>query len=284
MRTGVLDTNSARAYCRPLPPVSDTAATAAARSTSRGVHATLMILDLLGARGPSSLSELARELALPKSTIHRICAVLVERSWAVRDQLGRFQLGIRALALTAAGNELPIVTAFRSVASDLLTRHNETVCLAVLDGDESVYLAIEETSHPVRLITRVGSRTPAFASASGRVILAGRLPSNVDASFGGRPLVTPTGRRLNGVAELRTILDGVRRRGYAENHDETAIGLYAVSVPIENAAGAILAALTVCIPTSRVSAERRKALVRDLVSAGPRLSELVGWLPSYDAV
>jgi DNA-binding IclR family transcriptional regulator len=243
-----------------------------------------MVLDLLGSRGPLSLSELARELTLPKSTIHRICAVLVERSWAARDQLGRFQLGIRALALTAAAGELPLVTAFRSVAADLLTRHNETVCLAVLDGEESVYLAIEETSHPVRLSTRVGSRTPAFASASGRVILASRLPSNIDASFGGRLLVTPTGRRLNGVAELRTILDGVRRRGYAENHDETAIGLYAVSVPIQNAAGAILAALTICIPTSRVSAVRRKAMIRDLIAAGVRLSDLVGWLPSYDAV
>jgi len=255
----------------------------AGRSASRGVNATLRILDLLAAQGPLPLSDLARELGLPKSTIHRICTVLVDRSWAVRDEHGRFQLGIRALAMTAAAGDLPIVTAFRTVAADLLTRHNETVCLAVLDGDESVYIAIEETSHPVRLITRVGSRTPAFASASGRVILAGRPQSHIDASFGGRPLVTPTGRRLNGLAELRAILDGVRRDGYAENRDETAIGLYAASVPIRNAAGAILAALTVCIPTSRLDSERRRALVEDLVASGERLSELVAWLPAYDA-
>src|SRR5690348_10749904 len=116
---------------------------AAARSTSRGVNATLWILDLLAARGPLHLSELARDLPVPKSTIHRICSVLVDRSWAVRDEQGRFQLGIRALAMTSAGTDLPIVTAFRTVAAGLLTRHNETVCLAVLDGDESVYIAIE---------------------------------------------------------------------------------------------------------------------------------------------
>lgn len=281
-----LDKSPAQAYGRvsmTTPGLETPETSAAARSTSRGVNATLWILDLLAARGPLHLSELARELPVPKSTIHRICSVLVDRSWAVRDEQGRFQLGIRAFAMTVAGSDLPIVTAFRTVAASLLTRHNETVCLAVLDGDESVYVAIEETSHPVRLVTRVGSRTPAFASASGRVILAGRSPSAIDAEFAGRPLVTPTGRRLNGVAELQAILDVVRRSGYAENNGETAIGLYAASVPVENAAGAIIAALTTCIPTSRITAERHGPLLDDLVAAGRQLSELVSWLPAYDA-
>ena len=253
------------------------------RSTSTGVNATLAILDLRAARGPLPLSELARELPVAKSTIHRICSVLVDRAWAIRDEQGRFQLGIRALALSGAASDLPIVMAFRTVAADLLTRHDETVCLAVLDGEDSVYLAVEETSHAVRLVTSVGSRTPAFASASGRVILSARSPSVIDSSFGGRPLVTPTGRRLNGVAELRTILDSVRRSGYAENHGETAVGLYTASVPVHNAAGAVIAALTMCIPTSRLSPARRETLLADLGDAGRRLSELVTWLPSYDA-
>jgi len=268
-----------------MPAVSSDAGTRAptARSTSTGVNATLAILDLLAARGPLALSELARELPVAKSTIHRICTVLVDRAWAIRDEQGRFQLGIRALALPGAASDLPVVMAFRTVAADLLTRHDETVCLAVLDGEESVYLAVEETSHPVRLVTSVGSRTPAFASASGRVILSARSPSVIDASFGGRPLVTPTGRRLNGVAELRAILDGVRRSGYAENHGETAVGLYAASVPVQNAAGAVIAALTMCVPTSRLSPARRESLLADLMEGGRRLSELVAWLPSYDA-
>jgi DNA-binding IclR family transcriptional regulator len=254
-----------------------------ARSTSRGVQAALSVLDALAARGPLHLSELVREVPVAKSTVHRICSVLVERSWLARDEHGRFQLGIRALAMAASGGDLPIVRAFRAVAAGVLTRHDETVCLAVLDGDDSVFVAIEETSHPVRLVTRVGSRTPAFASASGRVILSGRPQGDVDAAFGGRALVTPTGRRLNGVAELRSILDGVRLSGYAEIRDETAVGLYAASAPIFNAAGAILAALTVCIPTSRLSPQRRSSVVADLLASGKQLSELVAWLPAFDA-
>jgi len=95
--------------------------------------------------------------------------------------------------------------------------------------------------------------------------------------------VTPTGRRLNGVPELLEILEGVRERGYAENREETATGLYAASVPVVNERGATLAALTVLVPTTRLGEEREAAIVTDLIAAGRTLSEHVGWLPSYTA-
>ncbi|MCS7006733.1 MAG: IclR family transcriptional regulator [Thermoleophilia bacterium] len=250
-------------------------------TASSGVHATLAVLDLLAARSPLGLSEISRELGIAKSTLHRICTVLVERGWAVRDRDGRFDLGIRALRLGSASAELPIVTAFRTVAAEFLTRHDETIALAVLDGDESLFVALEETSQPVRLVTHVGSKTPAFASASGRVVLASFPPAAVAAMFGGRLLVTPTGRRLNGVAELQSILAEVRELGYAENVEETAEGLYAASVPVVNEEGVTLAALTALVPTARISPERKRLIVGDLVRLGAQLSELVGWLPAF---
>lgn len=260
-----------------------TAEQADGRRTSSGVHATLRVLDLLAARGPLQLSELARELGLAKSTLHRICSILLERGWLVRDRDGRFDLGIRALRLGSRSEELPIVVGFRSVAARFLTRHDETIALAVLDGDQSIFVAIEETSHPVRLVTHVGAATAAFASASGRVVLAAAPPETVAALFGGRPLVTPTGRRLNGVSELLEILESVRAQGYAENREETAVGLYAASVPVRNERGIVLAALTTLVPTSRLPDERRASIVADLTDAGRVLSDHIGWLSSYPA-
>ncbi|RDI74613.1 Transcriptional regulator [Gaiella occulta] len=265
------------------PVSSDPADAVGTRSASSGVQATLRVLDLLAARGPLPMSELARELDTAKSTIHRICTVLLDRGWAVRDTEGRYDLGIRALRLGSRSSDLPIVTAFRTVAAEFLARHDETLALAVLDGRESLFIALAETSHPVRLVTHVGSKTPAFASASGRVVLATAPPEDVQALFGNGPLVTPAGRRLNGLPELHAILAEVREQGYAENWEETAIGLYAASVPVVNNAGQTIAALTTCIPVSRMSPERRPAIVGDLVAAGRELSELTGWLPSFGA-
>ena len=251
--------------------------------TSTGVQSTLAVLDLLAARAPLGLSEISRELGIAKSTLHRICTILIERGWAVRDREGRFDLGIRALRLGSGSSELPIVTAFRTVAAQFLTRHDETIALAVLDGVESLFIALEETSQPVRLVTHVGSKTPAFASASGRVVLASHSPATISAMFGGRLLVTPTGRRLNGVAELQEILEEVRARGYAENLEDTADGLYAASVPVVNDEGVTLAALTTCIPVSRINSERRAIILDDLRALDRNLSELVRWLPSFSS-
>ena len=253
------------------------------RVPSTGVNATLQILDLMASRGTVSLADLTRELGLAKSTAHRICGVLVERAWAVRDPDGRYGLGIRALRLGSHSTELPIVTAFRTVAAAFLDELDETIALAVVDGDESLYIAMEETSQPVRYVTHIGSKSPAFASASGRVVLASQPHETVAALFSGRPLITPTGHRLGGMPELRSILEQVRRQGFAENWDETAAGLYAASVPISNRAGTSIAALTTLVPRSRVTPERRETIVACLREQGHRLSELVDWLPAYSA-
>jgi IclR family transcriptional regulator, KDG regulon repressor len=250
---------------------------------SPGVHAALSVVELVVSQGGLGLGDLARELELPKSTLHRICAILVARGWAVRDEQGRYEPGVRAIGLGSRAADLPIIIGFRNAVSGLMTRHDETTCLAVLDGLESVFIAIEETSQPVRLQTWVGRRAPAFASASGRVILAARPPEAVVAEYGGRPLVRPTGRRLRSVAELQEILDQVRSDGYAENHEETAAGLYTASVPIVNESGTVLAAMTMCVPTSRMDADRRDRIVEDLLAAGSALSRDVAWLPAFNA-
>ena len=61
------------------------------------------------------------------------------------------------------------------------------------------------------------------------------------------------------------------------------MGLYAAAVPVENAEGTVLGALTVCVPTSRIVPGRREAVLEDLASAGRRLSDDVSWLPSFSS-
>lgn len=250
---------------------------------SPGVHAALSVIERIVASGPMAQIDLVRELDLPKSTLHRICTILVDRGWAVRDEHGRYAPGIRAIGIGSRSSDLPIITGFRHAVAPLMERHDETVCLAVLDGASSLFIAIEETSQPVRLLTWVGRRDPAFASASGRAMLAALPRDAVAAEFGDRPLVRPTGRPLRSLAELQRILAVVRRDGYAESDEETAVGLYCASVPIVNDTGATIAALTMCVPTSRMTGERRLRLIEDLRAAAADLSREVAWMSTFDA-
>src|ERR1700733_2872919 len=194
---------------------------------SPGISAVLDVLEVLDREGPTTLAELARHTGIAKSTLHRVCSIMFERGWAARDALtGHIQLGPKVAWLGHTAPASPLTASFHAVAARLVARHNETTCLTVLDGRDSVFIAKEETSHPVRLMTAVGSRLPAFAAASGRAMLADRPDAEVVSLYAGCELETTTGRRLEGVGELLAILRETRRRGYAENIDETALGLH----------------------------------------------------------
>jgi DNA-binding IclR family transcriptional regulator len=236
-------------------------------AASPGISAVLDVLEVLDRHGPATLAQLARETGTAKSTLHRVCSMMSERGWIARDTLsGYLELGPRVASLARATPVSPLTAAFHGVARRLLARHNETTCLTVLDGRDSVFIAKEETTHAVRLVTPVGSRLPAFAAASGRVMLADRPQEEICALYDGCDLETPTGRRLDGLAELLRILGEARRRGYAENVDETALGLHCLAVPV-GPPGRVVAAITLCIPTGRMSAARRREMIPDLLRA-----------------
>jgi IclR family transcriptional regulator, KDG regulon repressor len=242
------------------------------RSGPAGITAVLDVLDTLDRVGPVSLAGLARETGIAKSTLHRVCATMAERGWIARDGAGgRIELGPRAAWLSRSTPASALTASFQSAAQRLMARHNETTCLTVLDGPDSVFIAKEETSHPVRLVTAVGSRLPAFASASGRAMLADLPEADVERLYGGRELVTPTGRRIAGMAELREILERTRRSGYGENIDETALGLHCIAAPV-GPPGRVAAAITFCVPSGRMSAERRRDMLEDLLRAARELS------------
>ncbi len=238
-----------------------------ARPGSPGISAVLDVLDVLDRDGPATLAQLARETGIAKSTLHRVCSMMFERGWVARDpRSGYIELGPRVAWLAHSAPVSPLTAGFNGVARRLVARHNETTCLTVLDGRESVFIAKEETTHPVRLVTAVGNRLPAFAAASGRVMLADRPEDEVAALYDGCELETPTGRRLAGLDELFGILRQARRQGYAENIDETALGLHCIAVPV-GPPGRVAASITLCVPTGRMSATRKREMLPDLLRA-----------------
>jgi IclR family transcriptional regulator, pca regulon regulatory protein len=242
-------------------------ASARRREPSSGVVAVLSVLEALDRRPPTTLAELSRRTGIAKSTLHRVCGVMAGAGWVSRERAsGAYSLGSRAVALGLAQPESPLVAAFQRRAARLLAAHNETTCLMVLEHDQTVFVAKAETTHPVRLVTELGSRLPAFASASGRVLLADRAATEVEALYRGRALVTPTGRELGGLPALQEILRRARREGFAENVDETALGLHCIAAPV-GGRGGVVAAMTLCVPSGRMTPERRRRMLPDLLSA-----------------
>lgn len=247
----------------------------------RPVKSAYRALDVLEAMsaGPATLSELSRMLDIPKSSLHGLLRTLTDRGWvATTDGGTRFRLGLRALQVgTRFVDEDEVVAQVAPSLDRLAATTGETVQQARLDGDEVVYLAKRDSAHPVRLISSIGSRLPAHATALGKALLAARDDGTVRGLVT-LPLVSLTARTITEWEPLAAELLATRARGYAVDDGEAADGLrcFAVVVPpdrrrrLEPPTDAI----SVSVPVFRLDDRREKELVTALLEEQARLGGL----------
>lgn len=244
------------------------------------VDRAISIMDALAqSRRPMALAELARTLALPKSSAHGLLATLVGRDLARRDAEGNFQLGPRALQWASAYSLQSDVTgAFLAETGEAGALSDETVMLAVLDGKDVLYLACRQGSRPLAVNFRVGGRLPATCTATGKALLA-TLPALRLQPFLDTPFARLTRHSIVDAANLQKRLNEVRRQGYAVDDEETAEGMLCLGVPVFCAGQPeAVAAVAVSLIKAGHSGAHRKRILAAILALGRRLSERLGAL------
>lgn len=232
----------------------------------RAVARSFQLLEALArVRGGARLSDLALETGLQKSTAHRILATLCALGYAEQDNSARYRATLKAWELGAgvvAG--LPIQRAAAGFLQGLHRATGETVSLAVLSGDDVIYLEKLTAPRPVRFLTRVGSRVPAVLTAGGKAMLALRPDAEAIVAR------TATRRTLD-VPAVMAELDEVRRRGYALSGYSPGVTSLGAAVTVGGAHPQ--AALSVSAPTDRLTGRKREAVVEALLEARARMAE-----------
>ncbi|WPB59233.1 IclR family transcriptional regulator [Xylophilus sp. GOD-11R] len=210
---------------------------------------SLAVLDLLSRQtGPISLARLTSELELPKSSIRAICNTLASCGYVRRHADGSYRLSPKIVSLAEtflAGTD--VTREFNSIWSDSKSDPEETVLLSVLSGHEAVYLAVRNSVRPLGLAFRVGLKFPAWVSASGKAMLA-YLPEQEARRIAGDGLKSPKG--LGSPKALERFIEELaltRQRGYSIDDQGIREGVYALGAPVFDAAGAVVAAVSVCV-------------------------------------
>src|SRR3954469_24658420 len=249
----------------------------AGESLAPAVTRAAAILDVLAEDAAVALgpSELARRLALPKSSIANICGALADAGLVRRIGTG-FALGRRLAELGGAYlADVDQVQEFYEASRRLPAGSEETVQFAVLDGLEVTYLARHDGRQPVRLTSGIGRRLPAYSTATGKAALASLPDDELDRRLQGLdhlPRATP--RSHANVEALRGDLAAIRQRGYAMDDEETMEGVvcYGVMIPAR-AAGEGPRAASVTLLKVRATPERVPALLADLRALSAGLSD-----------
>lgn len=183
---------------------------------------------------PISVSELARQLGLPKSSTANLCLALEAERLVSREE-GGYLLGRRLVELGGAYlSTVDQVKEFYAACRRQPNISQQTARVAVLDGLDVLYLARYDGTQPIRLTANIGDRFPAHCTATGKALLAGLDPVVLAERLRGRPrLVALTERSITDPAELRVELERTVARGYAIDDEETTPGVtcLAISVP-----------------------------------------------------
>lgn len=220
----------------------------------------------------ATLSEIATEVGLPRSTAHRILAALGAEDLVTISQHGRLKLGPGLIRLAAA-EHLDVRTEVRPHLEALSTQLGETVDLAVLKGDSVLFL--DQVSAPQRLlaVSSTGSVFPAHCTANGKALLAELPLSTVQQLLPSRlPARTPNTIRSR--AKLEQELRDVRRNGFAVDREEHTVGICAVGISIRDAFGTEMA-ITVPLPTQRFKG-RENEIPEALLGARATIEQALG--------
>jgi IclR family pca regulon transcriptional regulator len=190
-----------------------------------------------------TLSDIARSAGLPAATARRCLLTLEELGYLTRN--GRnFLLRPRVLELGAAYLESMNIEQLTKTHLEELARGTaDSAALCVLDGIEIVYVARTSVRTLMRLEAHVGSRFPAHATSTGRVLLAGVSPDRLRWYFDGARFEALTERTVTDPKKLRALIDDCRRNGYSTVADELAHGVIALAVPVFDQQGRVVAAL-----------------------------------------
>lgn len=237
-----------------------------------------LIEALARSERPRGITDLANELGLTKSNVHRLLATLQfhgyvrqlaeDRSYELTTRI--WELGSRVV------DRMDLVRVARPSLERLAAITGETVHLSMLDDTDVVYLDKIESEHHIRAHTRVGARAPAFTMATGKAMLA-HVPRSYLERF--RPLMkryTPTTR--TSIEELAADVELARQQGYAcVLHGEWREGIAACASAILGPGGELVGAVGVSGPDSRIKRRHLKKMAEHVMEAARAISAELGY-------
>lgn len=244
---------------------------ASATSGIQSIERAFSVL-LAVATESAGITDIARRVHLPVSTVARLLATLEHLDAVVRQDDGvSYRIG-SMISNLAAGNDTTLVGRARPFLAELVERLGETSGLAVLEGDEVLYLDHVGTDHAIQIQDWTGKRLPLHVVSSGLVLLAFSPPAQ-RATIAARGLEPFTKHTTVDAQRLEQRLDEIRRVGYVWTAEEFQIGITSVAAPVRNRAGDVVAAIHCHGPSYRFPADRDQAEIANAVTdAARRLS------------
>ncbi|MBE0501698.1 MAG: IclR family transcriptional regulator [Desulfuromonadales bacterium] len=226
------------------------------------------------------VTELSKRLKLHKNNVFRLLATLESRGYIEQNKATEnYRLGLKSLELGQTFiKQMGLLRQAKPILDQIAAACNETSYVAIFKDGHSVYLDVVETDLTVRVVSRVGSRLPAYATASGKVHLAHMSSEELLEMFPDEKLPTYTPTSITTREELFRELAKIAEQGYALDNEELDAGVRCIAAPIRDYTRRIVGAISISGPAMRMSQERMENELTPLaIKAADDLSTRLGY-------
>ncbi|MEU7480662.1 IclR family transcriptional regulator [Lentzea sp. NPDC042327] len=239
-------------------------------------------LTLVGqlATGPKTLDELSGVIGVHKSTTLRLLRTLETHRFVQRDGVHHYRLGTALFDLAhRALEERDVRRAAEPALRELNSKLGYTLHLASYEDGEVIYIDKYESSHPMRMYSRIGRRAPLHCTAVAKILLSGLPPAALQKVLATMEFPRLTANTITGRAGYLAELDRVRANGYAVDNAEHEDFIHCIAAPIRGARGEVIAAVSMSVPKVLLDFDGLLAHLPELLATAEAASVECGHVP-----
>lgn len=206
-------------------------------ATIQSLERGLEIVGVIARAGrPLSLTEISESFSIDRSSVFRLLSTLAKHNFVLQDpDTKRYSLGFRMLEYAGLyGEQSHVESLIRPIMRRVLASTRQNTHLAILDGAEVVFVAVEQPRESISLNLSVGMREPATVTALGRALLAFGDADIVAGSLAASEYRKYTDKSPRSAKEVMRSLDPVRARRLAVDDEEYKKGIVCFASPVLN--------------------------------------------------
>ena len=231
----------------------------------------LQVLELLcKSGGPLRLSDISRELDIPKSTLLPILQTMAQQRYVEKDHSERYTPGFALLDICAAAKSVfSPEEHIKSNLKNLVEAFEETCYYGVLEEGKVLYLEKIDSPQPLRMLTAIGHRLPAYATGIGKALLMDKSFEQLKALYGDK-LPPLTANTLKDVKSLYRQLQQAGELGFTWEAEESTEHIRCFAVPVRKD-GEITGAVSIAIPVFRYKPEKQQDIINALKNTAEKI-------------
>jgi len=220
---------------------------------SKSLVRAVALLDCFLEKPEMTINELTEMANMPKTTVFRLASSLVESGLLVKHRKTSHDVTYKmSLKMVTYGKHVSEQLQLNKISLPYMKKLNEKldelVYINILEGDEAVYVETVDSSKPLRLIVKVGARSPLYAGSAPKLLLSSKTDAEINEYLDRVKLERFTENTLLNDYDIKVEIDKIRRNGYSISYSEHFQDTVGLSYPIYDDESNIIAAIGVSFP------------------------------------